>query len=239
MDRSDQRINENALLERMHSLIDRWNARGDKREVFLHCYSLMTANMQAGIEKGAFLDGEWVSRLIITFAEYYFTALEQWEREPSSAPRVWQIAHEYTRQKESAVLQHLLLGINAHINYDLMLTVDEVLKADWDEMTDEQREDRYEDYCRVNAILTETIDAVQDEIIAPAMPMGALVDTLLGRFDEMLISRVITTWRDKTWYSAVWLLGAPDQDARSAVIAKVEEDAMTLAGHLSSGMKLK
>jgi hypothetical protein len=228
-------MSERLALQRMHEHLSAWKAVDDKREVFLHCYSLMTANMYAGIEQGKFQDNGWVAQLLNRFADYYFSALEQWEEEPSTAPMVWQFAHEHTRVRDSSVLQHLLLGVNAHINYDLVLTVTELLDPDWSEMTDAQRDRRYEDYCLVNAVIADSIDAVQDEVIAQAMPMSGLIDKLLGRLDENLISRFISNWRDKTWYSAARLLETTDPDARKVIIAQVEYDALTMARQLGGG----
>ncbi|MBE0643785.1 MAG: hypothetical protein IH600_06865 [Bacteroidetes bacterium] len=225
------------VLDRMHARLGEWSAAGDKRDVFLRCYSMMTANMHAGIDGAVFRDADWVWRLLGRFAEYYFEALDQWERDPVLAPKVWQLAHESTRRSDATILQHLLLGVNAHINYDLVLTVAELLDAEWPAMTHPERDFRYDDYCRVNAVIADTIDQVQDEVIAPAMPLSAVFDVLLGRLDEMLISRMIASWRDRTWVFAVRLLEAPDPAARQAIVAEVEESALRMAQQLSAGMK--
>ena len=223
------------VLERMHALLDDWAAEDDRRDVFLRCYSMMTANMHLAIDRGEFADGVWVERLLHRFAEYYFDALERWDSAPDTAPQVWQIAHESTRRADAAILQHLLLGVNAHINFDLVLTVHELLIGEWHAMTPSAREVRYADYCRVNAIIAATIDAVQDEVIAPAMPVGAVLDRLLGRIDEYMISRLITSWRDRTWEFAVLLLDTGENEGRAAVLADVEAQALRIAGRINLG----
>ena len=223
------------VLDRMRGQLEAWSTAGDRREVFLRCYSMMTANMHDAIGRGAFADGPWVDRLLHRFADYYFDALEQWNALPESAPAVWQVAHERTRRPETAVWQHLLLGVNAHINYDLVLTVHELLEADWASMTEDERTLRYGDYCLVNSIIAETIDAVQDDVIAPAMPVGAILDRLMGRLDEYLISRFITSWRDRTWEHAVSLLDAQDGQQRAAIVRSVEEQALRTAGRINLG----
>lgn len=235
MDRGDRRMNGPEVLARMHAMLDRWAATDDRRDVFLRCYSMMTANMHAAIARGEFADGVWVDRLLRRFAGYYFDALEQWETRPDTAPRVWQLAHESTRRDAAAVLQHLLLGVNAHINYDLVLTVHELLEREWQAMPPSVRGARYADYCRVNAIIAATIDAVQDDVIAPAMPVGAVLDRLLGRIDEYLISRLITSWRERTWEFAVLMLDAGDGEGRAVVVADVEAQALRIAGRINLG----
>jgi hypothetical protein len=223
------------LIERMSSLIDRWSAEEDRRDVFLRCYRMMTVNMHEAIDRGEFSDGPWVATLLQRFAGYYFDALEQWERGPTLAPPVWQLAHESTRLSDAAAWRHLLLGVNAHINFDLVLTLQELLDAEWSGLSATQRTRRYEDYCRVNAIIAATIDAVQDQILAPDIPFSALLDRVLGRLDEYIISRVITSWRDQTWENAVLMLDNPDPAERELIIRRVEADSLRLAGRINTG----
>ena len=50
-------------------------------------------------------------------------ALHAYENHSSDAPEVWQLAHSAAIDPHITALQKLLLGVNAHINYDLVLTV--------------------------------------------------------------------------------------------------------------------
>jgi hypothetical protein len=224
-----------SALTRMQTILERWFAEGDRRDVFLRCYSMMTANMHAAIDRDEFSDGAWVARLLHRFADYYFDALAKWEQRPESAPPVWQLAHASTRHADASVWQHLLLGVNAHINYDLVLTVHELLQSEWQVLAREERERRFADYGRVNDIIAATIDAVQDDVIAPAMPVSAILDRLMGRIDEYLISRLISSWRDRTWDFALELLQTTDTAQHRKIVARVEEKALRIAAHISLG----
>lgn len=228
-------MNTPPVLARMEQLISAWSAAEDRRDAFLRCYRMMTVNMHTAIARGEFADGAWVELLLRRFADYYFEALAQWDADTDTAPRVWQRAHACTRDPEAMVWQQLILGVNAHINYDLVLTVHELLDAEWGTMSGEVRRRRVDDYCRVNAIIAATIDAVQDDVLAPAMPVSAILDRLLGRVDEYMISRLITSWRDQTWSDAVRLLENPDPAHRQEIIAGVEERAMRLASLIGPG----
>jgi hypothetical protein len=212
----------------MQAIVRRWEDASDRRAVFLTCYMMMTQNMQSAIVQGDFGDGEWVDRLLNHFAEYYFVALDAYERDRVSAPPVWQLAHDAALEGRDVALQQLLLGVNAHINYDLVLAVADMLGPEWDRLSDTERNVRYVDYCHVNEIIGQTIDAVQDQVLEPAMPSMALVDRLLGNLDERLISRIITGWREAVWENAVRLLEAQDPDARALLLQRVEEDALHL-----------
>lgn len=224
-----------ALIDRMSSLIDRWSTDEDRRDVFLRCYRMMTVNMHGAIDRDEFSDGPWVGMLLHRFAGYYFDALEKWEQGPAHAPPVWQLAHESTRISDAAAWRHLLLGVNAHINFDLVLTLQELLEAEWSDMSVVQRKRRYEDYCRVNDIIAATIDAVQDEILAPDIPVSALLDRVMGRLDEYIISRVITSWRDQTWENTMRVLETQNPVERELIIRRVEADSLRLAKRINLG----
>lgn len=83
------------------------------------------------------------------------------------------------------------MGINAHINFDLVLTIYDMLKEEWSQLSDLERQDRYEDHVKVNDIIYNSIDAVQDTIIEKEHPSMDIIDKLFGRVDEYLLSRFI------------------------------------------------
>jgi hypothetical protein len=218
-----------ATVQRMESLAGQWEAANDARCVFLKCYTLMTGNMLAGVQRRAFGDAAWVETFVDRFAAYYFIALDAYERDAAAAPRVWQLAHDVSADRETWAIQKLLLGINAHINYDLVLTLDELLRPGWPELPGSRRVARRADYDAVNTIIAQTIDAVQDEVLEPAMPVMQWIDRLLGPADERLLSRLLTGWRDHVWDDAIRLIEAPTTTQRAAVIAEVETAALRRA----------
>jgi hypothetical protein len=224
-----------AIIARMQALVGSWQERGDQRAVFLSCYQMMTQNMLTAIERGEFRDSLWIGRLLHDFADYYFKALEQYDRNPTSTPRVWYIAHDAARDSKSMALQNLLLGVNAHINYDLVLTLDDLLHSEWQRLSPEKQADRYWDYCYVNDIIGKTIDAVQDQVLEPAMPILDIFDSLLGRHDETLVSNLITHWRENVWKQAVCLFDCDNPQERTSLIVNVEKNALRHASVIGLG----
>ena len=99
-----------------------WQKTGDKRQYFLSCYRLMTGNMLQAIKKRDFHDADWVERLLVRFSDYYFEALDHFEKSEPTPP-VWRTVHENCCTREMHTLQYMLMGINAHINFDLVLTI--------------------------------------------------------------------------------------------------------------------
>lgn len=216
------------ILRRMDARIHLWEASGDGRVVFLKCYRVMTHSMLTGLDD-SFHDPPWVEGLLRRFAEYYFDALYQYEAGAANTPRIWTLAHERSVSGRHAPVVRLLLGINAHINYDLVLTLDEWLRPEWEKCTRERRASRYADHCRVNTIIAASIDTVQDQILSPEMPVAGILDTLLGPLDEYLISELIAAWRETVWQSACELLNATTQRQRKQVIRLVEQRSLRIA----------
>ncbi len=220
---------ESPILQRMDRHIQKWQAGGDRRAIFLACYRIMTNNMLTALGNRAFADTAWVNRLLHHFADYYFHALEHFEANGPKTPAVWRFAFEAATKKEVAALQDLLLGVNAHINFDLVLTLHDLLHADWGRLTVDQRSQYYNDYCFVNTIISRTIDTVQDQVLEPAQPSMRLVDDLMGRVDEWLLGRMITHWRDEVWRHACLLLDTASSDAKTEIIQTVEHHALRRA----------
>ena len=216
------------LVQKMDRLASSWEAAKDNRGIFLRCYCMMTENMTRALENQRFIDGEWVENLLNRFAEYYFDALACYDC-GEEVPQVWRTVHEEATKDDLHVLQHLFLGVNAHINYDLVLTLYEILSPEWDSLTDQQKDIRYNDHMMVNTIIGETIDQVQDEVVETHAPQMDLVDKLLGRLDEKLISGLISKWRKSVWKDTLELLACEEEVAAQAYMLEVEREVLRRA----------
>ena len=215
-----------SVIDQMQTLIQQWEDTDDDKVLFLECYRMMTGNVLEALDKQVFCDPVWVKQLIDHFAEYYFLALQAYEQNPKNAPTVWQLAHNAASDPEITALQNLLLGVNAHINYDLVLTLDDLLRSEWSSHSEQERANRYSDHCRINDIIGQTIDALQDQVLDPAMPIMEIVDRLLGPVDEILISRLIAHWREIVWMNADRLLALNDFDQQVELIQQIEQEAL-------------
>jgi hypothetical protein len=167
--------------------------------------------------------------LLHHFAGYYFDALDAYEAEGEDPPAVWRCAHDAARRSNTPAISLLLLGVNAHINYDLVLAVADLLEPEWPALSDAERHARYEDYCRVNDTIGRTIDSVQDTILEKREPFMALVDTLFGPVDEWLVSRGITEWREEVWGHAVRRVETTGDAQREVLRQEIEASAMRWA----------
>ncbi len=203
------------ILEHMDLLANEWEQQGDRRGFFLRCYALMTGNTLRAIDQGEFHDPQWVSKLLHLFAEYYFLALEAYDHGAAHTPAVWRLAFDAAARQQTQVLQNLLLGINAHINYDLVLTLVDMLEPEWAMLTPQQREQRYQDHCHVNTVIAATVDSVQDQVVTPDSRWLGVVDWALGPWDERTAARLLRRWREEVWQQAMQMLLCPDGDERA------------------------
>ena len=205
-----------------------WEASEDRRRIFLDCYMRMTRNMLTAIEQGRFDDAQWVTRLLHHFAGYYFDAVDACER-AADEPPVWAHALQASASPRTTVLQNLLLGINAHINYDLVLALSDVLAPEWESASDAVKRRRYHDHSLVNRIIAETVDEVQDEVVERHSPAMDLVDKMAGPIDEWAASWFIGVWREEVWQNAIEMTSCCAQHDREDLRRRVELKAMERA----------
>ncbi len=167
------------LTQRMTTLVEQWTTIGDRRSIFLACYQRMTENMLSAVARHDFFDPDWVAHLIGSFADYYFTALAAWERD-QGGPAVWQYTFTFAKRQNASVAQHLLLGVNAHINCDLVLVLDDLLHQEWPLLSVEQQHQRHADYLAVNRVIEQTIDRCRMKLLLPTQQRSSFLMRFVG-----------------------------------------------------------
>jgi hypothetical protein len=208
------------LIGRMAATLEQLQAAGDQRRYFHATYQRTTMAVAAELERGGFLDGEWVERWDVVFADLYLDALTAAlaGRKPA---RPWDIA--FAAPAALPALRHVLLGMNAHINYDLPQALVAVI-------TDEQFDDpvllarRQADHRAIDDVLASRVAAEDDELTAISGP-GSLLDRLLRPFNRLGTQRFLREAREKVWANAIVLSRARRQGpgAYAAVLAQLEE----------------
>ena len=194
----------------MAAQVAAWDDAGDQRAVFLDCYRRMTEAVVDDVDRGRFEDGPWVERLLDRFADYYFVTVDA---PPDGSdvyvPEPWLLAHAAAMSGDGQPLQLLLAGVNAHINYDLVLTLVDLLDDEWLDADSELRLVRRRDYDLINVVIAETADLVQDEVVERRTPWLDVLDRGFGRFDERLAVRLLSRWRTQVWRHAVEVVEDP------------------------------
>ena len=177
-------------------------AAGDERQHFLATYMRTTLAVKAEIELGGFVDVAWTERWDTAFADLYLDALDAWNA-TGTAPGPWQIAFEAANATPRVPpIRHLLLGMNAHINYDLPQALIQVI-------TDQEFDDpalvarRGRDHEHIDAILASRVAAEDGELKrVERSGVRTLLDRVLTPFNRAGSKRFLKEARGKVWRNA-------------------------------------
>ncbi|MDQ6650881.1 MAG: DUF5995 family protein [Actinomycetota bacterium] len=194
------------LVARMERLLAPLEATADPRRHFLATYLRTTRAVAGEIDRGGFDDRAWVERWDVVFAELYLDAVEQHTRgETPSAP--WATAFRAaTDRPDLPMLRHLLLGMNAHINYDLPQALLAVIpSADFDDPALMAR--READHRHVDDVLVARVEAEDRELQAAGVPRS-LLDRVLTPLNKTGTKRFLQEARAKVWANTRALDGA-------------------------------
>ncbi len=212
------------VLAALDEVVERARAERDRSGYFAVLYREVTRRVRDGIAAGRFEDGPRMERLDVVFANRYLEARARyWRGEP--APRSWVVAFEAAPTWSPLILQHLLLGINAHINLDLGIAAAETapgaalpaLRADFDEIT---------------VLLGEMLDDVQERI-GLVSPWLWVLDRVGARKDEEAFSFALSKARGFAWQLAKGLATA-EGPARTALIDATDHGIAALGRRIRS-----
>jgi hypothetical protein len=195
---------------------------------FAALYGKVTKRVEEGILSGEFEDNARMERLDVIFANRYLEAYYNFN-EGKSVTKSWQVAFEASKEKH-LILQHVFLGINAHINLDLGIAASETIgTGDISALK--------KDFDAINRILSELTESAQEEI-ARLSPWLRWVDRWLGHTDEALAGFSIQLARDGAWKFANEYHISVDKalviTERDRVVASFGEKIRRPSGRISS-----
>jgi Family of unknown function (DUF5995) len=224
-----------AVVAQMQQRLENLPPRAAHRSAFLGTYLRTTEAVGAAVDAGSFEDPEWVERWDVVFAEWYLDAHDaDVADDAAKVPRPWRLA--FDAPPELPALRHVLLGINAHVNYDLpqaMLAV--ISPEDFDDEVLLNR--RRRDHERIDAVLAGRVGAEDDELSAGQTRL----DKLLGPLNRLSSKRFLREARQKVWHNVGELHTArlAGDDAYRARLAELEVlSAARIADLLAPGQVL-
>jgi hypothetical protein len=210
-----------AVVAGMQQRLENLPARLSHQRVFLSTYQRTTRAVGAAVDGAHFEDPGWVERWDVAFADLYLRALDAELSEtarPGDArvPRPWRLA--FAASPDLHPLRHVLLGINAHVNYDLPQALLAVISDD--DFSDRPLMDRRRrDHERIDKVLASRVAAEDDELTAAGG--ASLLDRLLTPLNRLGSKRFLREARQKVWHNTLEL-----HDSR---VAGPEEYAIRLA----------
>jgi Family of unknown function (DUF5995) len=185
-----------AVVRELRTRLDRLPPGMSHRAAFLSTYLRTTEAVGAAVDTGVFEDAEWVRRWDVAFAELYVTAHDaDVAGETSAVPRPWRLA--FGAPPELPALRHVLLGINAHINYDLPQALLAVIGPE--EFDDPALlASRGRDHERIDTVLSRRVGAEEQEMRAGQ----TRVDRMLAPLNRRASKRFLAEARRKVWHNA-------------------------------------
>jgi hypothetical protein len=199
----------------MEKLLEPMVADSDPRRHFLSTYLRTTKAVAAELDRGGFVDRDWVERWDVAFADLYLDALEA-----PNPPEPWRVAFAAGHRPDVPPLRHVLLGMNAHINYDLPQALIAVMSpADFDDPA--VRDKRVRDHFHIDTVLSSRVNAEDAELAAAGQPIS-LVDRLLTPLNRLATKRFLGESRRKVWANA-GVLDRARRDGGTAYVDRLAE----------------
>ncbi len=187
---------------------------------FAALYRRVTVTVKEGIAAHEFESATRIEQFDVVFANRYLAAYHAY-RNKNQPTNAWLIAFEAARNRNLVLLQHLLLGMNAHINLDLGIAAAEVAPGD-------AIDTLYEDFMAINHILASLVDEVVHEF-SEIWPFLGWCDRQLRGREDSVIDLEMRSVRDKAWQLAQQLARL-DPDMRADEIAKIDAQ-VARSGH--------
>lgn len=211
-------------LDDLDRIVDLTRREGSRLGLFPAMYRQVTRSIHHAVEHGGlFDDDERLEYLAAIFAARYVEAFDD-HRQARPTPRCWRIAFVTAEAPHRrTIVQHLLMGMNAHINLDLGISTAKVGDADLDSLR--------ADYLRVNEVLFAMVDRLQ-EALGDVSPRMALLDRWGRSWDEAFMRIGIRQARALAWPFASRIAVA-DDTTRFLEIQERDEDAEFLGRLIS------
>ncbi|MEJ5102993.1 DUF5995 family protein [Chryseobacterium sp. MYb328] len=186
---------------------------------FACTYRIMTAQVLKGIQQKKFEDNPRMTLLDLAFAQRY---LEAWKNYSNAkkCTNAWYIAFEATKNKDILILQHIFLGMNAHINLDLGISAASIMPY-------RKINPLKKDFENINTVIASINQKVQDALNIICYPVQ-LIDQLSNGKDNAVLDFAISRARDTSWATAVISSNTPNF-LKESVISIVDYAAAKVA----------
>lgn len=210
------------VIQKLDLIIGNAKTTKSPKGYFAALYRKVTQAVKEGIANGTFEDGPRMELLDVLFANRYLEAVSKYF-EGETVTQSWAVAFEHSQEYWPIVLQHLLWGINAHINLDLGIAAVETMEKEQAPIQHLKK-----DFDTINKILAGLVGEVEQEL-STIWPTLKYLLTFSGKIDDFLINFSMETARDGAWKFATELALTKGEERakmieeRDARIAQIAE----------------
>jgi len=223
------------VADRMRARLDALPSDKAHRRIFLATYLRTTLAVGKAVDGAAFEDPDWVAAWDIAFADLYLVAHDA-DAAGQPVPRPWRLA--FDAPADLPAPRHVLLGINAHVNYDLPQALLAVI-SDEDFTDPVLMARRRRDHERIDGVLAGRVAAEDNELSTGGAKTA--LDRLLTPVNRLSSKRFLRESRNKVWHNTVELQKArlEGPEAYHARLAELEVlSAAKIADLLAPGQVL-
>lgn len=205
---------------RLRERLDALPAASAHRRTFLEVYLRTTEAVGRAVAGETFEDADWVRRWDVTFAGLFLAAHDA-DEAGTPVPRPWRLA--FAADPALPPLVHVLVELNAHVNWDLPQALLAVVDDD-DLASEPLVASRRRDHDRINAVLASRTVA-EGRLLNGGL--GGLGGTVMLPVNAWLTHRFLPRAREQAWDTVLAL--ASGRRAGSAAYAARLRDLDTLA----------
>lgn len=203
--------------------------KGSRLGYFAVLYKLMTQAIVKGMDDHLFEDAARMEKLDVVFANRYLQAyFDYTNKRPVSIS--WKVAFDAAKQNDLIVVQHLLLGINAHINLDLGIAAADISTID-------NIHALQNDFVKINDTIADVYSTLQPRFTRISWP-AIFLSKLNPRVVNNVINFSIVKAREVAWANAL-ILSNGGNGNREQVIAATDNIVVKVANAITWPGRIK
>jgi hypothetical protein len=196
---------------------------GDARAAFPDVYAVITRRVADEVARpdGPFLEGAWISRLAARFCTRSLETLRWAVAGTPQDTSGWASAYASAGAEGMPPMQHALLGLSAHINYDLAIGIHATI-VEHGHAEDRAMIARYKhDHDHVNELLDASIPEAFDRLIKRHHCATTVWLDRAGRLTRWCTMELLSRWRAQVWVEVEALLAARTDARRARVLRRI------------------
>lgn len=189
---------------------------------FATVYRCMTIAVQKAIANKSFQDGKRMETLDTIFANRYLVAWDAYVNK-KACTRSWTNAFNACSNNNLTVIQHLILGINTHINLDLAIAAAETSPA-------ESIFGLQTDFEKINDVIASLTEVVQENLCKVWFPLRIL-GKISNHQEDAVVNFSISSARKASWANAI-ALAASQGMVKDNYIGIIDDGVVNIADRI-------
>ena len=214
------------------AVADRLYQAGDPRAAFPEIYGVITREVATELASPAcgFVEPAAIDELMGVFcARYLETLAWSLEGRPQDC-HAWRVAYDHAARGATIPFQDVVLGLSAHINYDLAMGIAQVMARKGYHRDDDKKSRFKHDHDHINVILRRSLAECFERVISR---YGCRFSHLAWNRSRPVTQRVVlsllSVWRERIWADVLSLTAADGEAARRAVLARMDRRSGLIA----------